>query len=131
MPEDVAASDDNRDLNAETVDVFELGRDSKHDVRINAEALITHQGFATELQQNTFELQRRCFIAHKVYSPPSACCTSAARSVDRFSNPSPVLNRAKRRTWMFSPILPTRLLMSSLTVRLGSFTNAWSYRHAI
>ena len=77
---------------AQVVDVLDFGGDATNDVGIDAEALIAHQGFATEFQQD------RLYLAVIRGYSPSASATSPARSVDRFSRPSPVLNRAKRRT---------------------------------
>src|SRR4030095_16937150 len=113
--EDIAPTYDNGDLDTQSMDVLNLRSNSRCNLRIDAEALITHQGFAAAFQQNAFGL---C-----VHFAPRAAARSPARSVERFSKPSPVLNLAKRRTWMFSPILPTRLLMSSFIVMFGSLTN--------
>lgn len=48
-------------------------------------------------------------------APPMAA-TSAAKSADSTSIPSPRLKRTKRRTWMFSPTLPATCLTISETV---------------
>ena len=42
--------------------------------------------------------------------------TSAAKSVWATSMPSPRVKRLKRRTWMFSPVLPAACFTSSATV---------------
>ena len=52
-------------------------------------------------------------------APDQAACmaaTSAAKSIFSISMPSPRLKRTKRRTWMFSPILPETSLTSWSTV---------------
>src|SRR5262249_55206702 len=51
---DVAAADDDADLDAQRVDVLDLVRDTSNNLRINAEALFAHQDFATEFKQNPF-----------------------------------------------------------------------------
>src|SRR5262245_37839742 len=101
--------------------VFDLGSHAPDDIGIDTEPLVAHQCFAAKLQQYAFVLKvshaSNIQLTHGLrrFNPlntwlshcPNAAATSPARSVDLFSRPSPVLNRANRRTWMFSPIFPT------------------------
>lgn len=49
--------------------------------------------------------------------PPVCAATSAAKSITRFSIPSPRTKRSKRRTWMFSPMPAICSLMCSAPKR--------------
>ena len=53
--EKIAPADNDRDLDAEGVDIGQLGRDFMDARRFHAEALVCCQRFAGEFQQNAFE----------------------------------------------------------------------------
>jgi hypothetical protein len=56
---DIAAADDDADLNTQSVNVFDFGGDAADNVRVDSEGLFTHQNFTAELQQNAFVLRFR------------------------------------------------------------------------
>lgn len=64
-------------------------------------------------------------LAASTYSDFWSCCGLVIAIV---SPTSPTLKRAKRRTEMFSPSLPTLLAISWWMVMPGSFTKGWSRR---
>ncbi len=62
-PKYVSAANHNRDLHAQVVDILDFGGNARNHVGIDTEALIAHQGFATQFQQDTIVLGRhRWFI---------------------------------------------------------------------
>ena len=52
--EDIAAADDDGDLDAEVADLFHLGRDRVEHGMVDAVPLIAHEGLARELEQYAF-----------------------------------------------------------------------------
>src|SRR6185295_13906758 len=114
---------DDRHRDAERVDALHLVGDRRHHRFIDAERLRAHQGLAGDLEEDA--AVGRLLRLHQW---PAWAMTSAAKSSLRFSMPSPSLKREKRRTWMFSPILPTFSAMSCATVLSGSLTNGCSRR---
>ena len=90
--EDIAAADDEGNLDSEVVNILDLRSNAAHDIGIDSESLVAHQRFSAELEQDAFVLSGHYFCS------PNAAATSPARSVDLFSRPSPVLNRENRRT---------------------------------
>src|SRR5262245_45461009 len=54
----ISPADDNGDLNSEAMDLFDFVGDAKNDLGVDAEALISHQSFATEFQENSLVLGR-------------------------------------------------------------------------
>jgi hypothetical protein len=104
---DVAAADDDRDLHAHLLHFRDLVRDVGEDVGVDAGAPSTHEGFTGQLEKDAlvFGLRHsRRFIAERRLRRAAFSClqgvirdyfmyeaTSAAKSSDFFSMPSPSL----------------------------------------
>ena len=97
--EDVAAADDDADLDAELVDRGDLARDERAESRIHAILAVAEEGLAGQLQQDALVLDRRIPIGP---GRPGIAHSS-----------SPTSKRTKRRTLMFSPIVAIALVISS------------------
>ncbi len=54
---------------------------------VDAERIVPHQGFARQLEQDALVFRRQCAF-------PACAITSAAKSVDFFSMPSPTTRKA-------------------------------------
>src|SRR3954447_10470632 len=117
--EDVAATDDDADLDAEAVDLRDLASDEGAHGRVHAVLAVAEERLARQLEED----------------PPIAQRTGARRgggataSVAGGHISSPSAYRVNRRTRMFSPIVEIFSVMSSRTVRSSS-RNGWSRRHA-
>ena len=97
--EDVAASDDDADLDAELVDRGDLAGDERAERGIDAVLAIAQQGLARQLQQDAL-------VAHRLVAVHPGDPGLAHSS-------SPTSKRTKRRTLMFSPIVAIALVISS------------------
>src|SRR5581483_3630962 len=110
--EDVPAADHHPDLQTHPRHRGDLGDDALDRLPVDAERILAHQGFPRQLEEDPFVLRRQCAF-------PACAITSAAKSADFFSMPSPTTNSAK----------PPRLAFfdarSFSTVCLSSLTKAW------
>ena len=105
--EDVAAADDDPDLDAEAVDLGDLAGDERADRRVDAVLTVPEQRLAGQLEQD----------------PPVAQRRDGGGGLGHSSSPS--AKRVKRRTRMFSPIVAIFSVIRSRTVRSSS-RNGWS-----
>src|SRR5947209_3992791 len=109
--------------------VGEFGGDLVHAHRINTEALSGGEGLARKLQQHAFEdgirhgltqknlaaeLRREAARSNPRRGAQEACYSAFCSGLltAMVSPASPTLNRAKRRTAMFSPNFPIVVAMS-------------------
>ena len=155
-PEDVAASDHDRQLDAELADLDDLRGNLVGHRRVDAEVAISHQRFAGELQEDALIGRSRHenvrIIAQGVHTstgsptreggggvPPSLglaqeeppffgrrAKTGSYSCADPQSVVSPTLRRAKWAMVMFSPSLATAAETRSPIETLGSRMDGWS-----
>src|SRR5262249_4905628 len=97
--EDVSSADHERDLDTHLVDAFDLRRDRLDDLKVDAVVPAAAKRLAAQLEQNPVVL---------------------GRTVGQLAQDSLMLNRAKRRTVMFSWSLEMFSAISWCTVRPGS-----------
>src|SRR5687767_729222 len=133
--EDVAAADDDRDLDVAGHDFPDLPRDALQDGRIDAVVRGAEQRFAADLEQNPLERLTGLRIGHAptllrapfyVQALPFAASTwaitSAAKFSCFFSMPSPTSKRRKPLTAAFD------FSSNAPTLVSGSFTKGWPVR---
>src|SRR3989440_1611308 len=111
-PEDIAAADHHADLHAQARDLRDLADDGLDGLAVDAESIFPHQRFARQFEENALVLGSQCAF-------PACAITSAAKSPDFFSMPSPTTKKAYALTLAFS----AASIFS--TVCLSSRTKGW------
>ena len=109
--EEIAAADNNADLNAATRRLSEIAGDTLRRFGIEPETGLAGQCLATEFEEDA-----------TIALNPGLRCRS-------YASASPTLNRAMRLTTIFSPSFETFWVIISPTVAALSFTKGCSSRH--
>jgi hypothetical protein len=84
---DVAATDHHAELHPEARHLRHLAHDRLDRLAVDAERVVAHQGFPGQLEQHALVFGSQCAF-------PACAITSAAKSVDFFSIPSPTTKNA-------------------------------------
>src|SRR3990170_4110528 len=92
--EDIAAADHHAELDPHARDLRDLGDDRLDRRAVDAKRIVPHQGFPRQLQENPLVFGSQCAF-------PACAITSAAKSVDFFSMPSPTTKKAYACTLAF------------------------------
>ena len=120
--EEVARSDDERNLHTHSLKFGHSACNRVERIRVDSEALLSHQRLAAQLEQHTPAGDSFCdfsrYVIAALHQPPRACAiTSSAKFSLFLSIPSPTSNRSKRST------VPADDRRYSPTDRSGSLTN--------
>src|SRR6185503_1304695 len=106
--EDVAAADHHAELHPHARDLRDLVDDRLDRRAVDAKRIVPHQGFPRQLEKDPFVFGSQCAF-------PACAITSAAKSVDFFSMPSPTTKNAYPFTLAFlAASIFSMLCLSSL-----------------